>query len=1051
VESAIDIAFSPVSDHTLKSQAYNFLEQLKSDVGGWQVCLTLFLRQPRPSEVVRHVSLEAINNALRTQQVDANGLEYIKDSLLNYAREHYGSAQAVADSASLQNKLTQIISSLFITIYATTWPTLIDDFRTLAGENETIGTTNTNGTILYLRILRSIHDEIADPFAPRSQDEGKRSAELKDLVRARDVAKITASWRAILSRWRQSNPDMIEMCLRCIGRWVSWIDITLVMAPEIMQCLWDLTSTETTTSGDSSVKNKLASIDALNEILSKKMNAGDKIRLIDYMNLSHVLAQLTASGQLSEYRGTSQYDTDLGEAVAKLTNSVLFDVVKVLDTDNIDSATRTMADSQLQEIMPFVLRFFSDEYDEICSSVIPALTDLLAMFRKRSKAGLAPHYSQMLQPLLDRVVSKMKYDETADWGAEDERTDEAEFQELRKRLHVLQQTIAATDENLYIETISKLVADTFGHASSGNSALTWRDLDLALHEMYLFGELAVKNGGLYSKNSPTSNASRRLIEMMKELVQSNLVSNSHPAVQLRYLEICVRYVAFFDHHEDLTRRTLENFIRFIHSEHPKIRTRSWYLFYKFIKQLRQQLGNDARTVMQSFGDLLEIKAELPDSTIEDDDSSDVNDRSPDAIFTAQLYLFEAIGCIASTPSISVDDQKFYAQGVLNPLVADLTRHLPQASSGDARALLQVHHIIMAIGTVAKGFCDWTPGQSTSSSSDTPVPKAISLEFNAASEAILAALEALKTSMEIRTAARFSFSRMLGVLGSQILQQLPRWIGGLLSQTSTRDEMATFLRLLDQIVYGFKTEIYSILDSLLSPLLDRVFAGLSEAANGTDDQIQLVELKTQYLNFILVILNNDLSSVMVSPINQNIFDPLISSIEHFCRDVNDCPTARLAFSTLTRMTIVWGGPDVTIPGSPQTLPSSALGNSGTSRNNSSSTTIPTTVNTPQPAFPGFDHFVISRFSPLVWTFSSTPSLDPKDAQARSALGEAAVLQWTILRKCGVDYETHLRGTELSGIGLVDDAANQYVMRIKTNDAKEWKKFFMAFVVQMRGGV
>ncbi|KAG9536713.1 Xpo1-domain-containing protein, partial [Aureobasidium melanogenum] len=234
--------------------------------------------------------------------------------------------------------------------------------------------------------------------------------------------------------------------------------------------------------------------------------------------------------------------------------------------------------------------------------------------------------------------------------------------------------------------------------------------------------------------------------------------------------------------------------------------------------------------------------------------SEENDQSADAVFTSQLYLFEAVGAIASTTSVPLENRMLYARTLVSPLIADLERHIPAAKNGDERAIIQVHHIIQAIGTLAKGFCDWMPGNT----SGAPPPSELANEFSPAGEAVLAALESLKNSMLIRTGARFAFSRMLGVLGSGILQKLPRWIDGLLAQSSTKDEMATFLRLLDQVVFGFKAEIIEILDQLLTPLLQRVLAGLSEPTTGTDDAIQLGELKMQYLQFILVILNNDLA-------------------------------------------------------------------------------------------------------------------------------------------------------------------------------------------------
>ena len=324
----------------------------------------------------------------------------------------------------------------------------------------------------------------------------------------------------------------------------------------------------------------------------------------------------------------------------------------------------------------------------------------------------------------------------------------------------------------------------------------------------------------------------------------------------------MRYHTFFEANPQLIPRVLENFVNFVHGTHVKIMTRSWYLFQRFVKNLRQHLGNIAQNVLQALGDLLPIKAELPDENSDDDGmSSEENDQSADAVFNSQLYLYEAIGCICSVHAVPVESQVSFVRSVMSPLFTDLEMHLSQARSGDERAALQVHHLIMALGTLARGFSEWTPANATPTSA--PPLKAVSEEFGRTAEAILVALESLNPSAEIRAAARFAFSRLIGVLGNQVLPQLPRWIDGLLSRTSSKDEMALFLRVLDQVVFGFKLEIFEILNTLLTPFLQRVLSGISEPTTGTDDEIQLAELKREYLQFLLIIFNNDLGSVLVS--------------------------------------------------------------------------------------------------------------------------------------------------------------------------------------------
>ncbi len=377
------------------------------------------------------------------------------------------------------------------------------------------------------------------------------------------------------------------------------------------------------------------------------------------------------------------------------------------------------------------------------------------------------------------------------------------------------------------------------------------------------------------------------------------------------MEICTRYAAFFETNMGYIPRILENFVRLVHHEHSRVRIRSWYLFHRLVKHLRAQVGNVAETVIQSISDLLPIRAEVPKDDADNDIASDETDHSNEALFTSQLYLFEAIGCISSTQATPVETQALYARSVMDPLFSDMEQHLSRAKAGDAQAILQIHHIIVALGTLAHGFSGYQLGSATKGP---PPAQIISDEFSRASEAILVALGALNTNSEVRAACRSAFSRLLGVVGAAVLPQLPQWIDGLLSQSSSMDEMAFFLRLLEQVVYGFKGQIYNVLNMLLIPLLQRVFGGLSEPITGTDDEIQLGELQREYLTFLQIILGSQLEGVLVSETNQGFFEPLVSSIIGQARNIGgqgsgNLVASRLAFNVLTKMTDVWGGPDL----------------------------------------------------------------------------------------------------------------------------------------------
>ncbi|KIX02877.1 uncharacterized protein Z518_08820 [Rhinocladiella mackenziei CBS 650.93] len=1025
IVSAIQIAYDPSSDPNLKRQAFDYVNQLRQEPSAWQPCLVISLQVPRQPAVIRVFCLEVVNNAVQAGLVDQQDLKTTKEQIMTYLREFYGGSVAgqdeTPDSLSIVKKLAQTVTFLFSALYGSGWESCFDDLLALT-TTQTGSRDNYPGVIFYLTVLNSIHDEIGDQLLSRSRAEQDRANTLKDLIRERDVRKIARSWEEVLTHWGTSNDEVAERCLKAVGKWISWVDISFVVNQSMLALLSQQLERAQRDDLEFGVEEpRDAAVDVLTETVAKKMPAADKINMITFLNLDTVVSQLVRSPPLRDNR-VSNYDADFAETVAKLVNTTVVDIVKVLETESQDSPTWTRAEQLLGTFIPHLLRFFSDIYDEVCSSVLNAVNDVLTFARRANRGEWATDRRKvMLVHTLQAIFIKMRYDDTSDWGHDNDQTDEAEFQDLRKRLGALQAAVAAADEQLYITAISTLVRKTFERLQEEGPQLNWRDLDLALHEIYLMGDLAVKGGGLYLKNKPNSPA-EELVGMMLQMVKSNIGSFNHPAIQLQYMEICVRYSTFFEKQTEYIQPVLQNFLQLARHPNLKVKLRSWYLIHRFIRQLRTQIGNAAEAVVQSLQDLLIIRAELPNESDGDDMSSD-GDSATDSTFTSQLYLFEAVGCICGSITVPPEKQVQYVQAIMQPIFSDIERNLEPARTGNELALLQVQHSIMALGTMARGFSDFTPGGNSQNSGAEPTPQA-KQAFAQVAEVTLVSLTALKSSFQIRTAARFAFSRLIGMVGTQMMQNLHRWVEGLLTESSSRDEMALFLRLLDQVIFGFKNDVYDFLDRLFSGLLQRVFAGISAATSGTDDEIELAELKREYLNFLLVILGNDLGAVLVSATNQPIFESVMSSIEHLARDVEDFPTAKMAFILLSRMCSVWGGPDVI---------------SGTGQDKE-------TAAGPQPVLPGFDQFMINRFSPLCWALPTNPSFNSRDAQARQALSEAAGLQKTIYIKTGQQYLTWLQEKELRTMGMNDTMINEYLQKLATMDMKAFKTFFPKFIAQ-----
>lgn len=491
------------------------------------------MQDPQPPDVVRHVSLEVVNNAIKGGQLSGPELSLLKDNILAYMRTMYGPAggsKAQHDSVFIQNKITQTVTNLFTFLYATQWASFFHDILDLTAATTSGTRDNGLGVMLYLRILISIHDEIADVLIPRSPEEQRRDNGLKDLIRQRDTAMIASSWHEIIAYWGSKDDSIVKLCLTTIGRWVTWTDIALAVNDPLLNLLFDYLNPRQFSDGDHKVgERREAAIGTFIDVLSKKMSASDKLELIEVLKINQAVTQLVGSRELSEMRSTANYDTDLAEGVAKLVNNTVCDIVKALDAVQGGDSVSQRGSDQLKTFLPHVLRFLSDEYDEICSTVIPCLTDLLTLLRKkvRTNSILGSESSAMLPLILDVVISKTKYDETSFWGHDDTQTDEAEFQELRKRLHVLQKAVAAVDEGMYIGKIRNVVVSIFEKYQNQNGQVDWRDIELAMHEMELFGELSYRHGGLYSKTKPATPAAEQLIRMMFKLVETGIFDVAH--------------------------------------------------------------------------------------------------------------------------------------------------------------------------------------------------------------------------------------------------------------------------------------------------------------------------------------------------------------------------------------------------------------------------------------------------------------------------------------------------------------------------------------------
>lgn len=214
----------------------------------------------------------------------------------------------------------------------------------------------------------------------------------------------------------------------------------------------------------------------------------------------------------------------------------------------------------------------------------------------------------------------------------------------------------------------------------------------------------------------------------------------------------------------------------MHQEDQVVQHRVFYLFNRFIysaKSLLQSqislelvrnilsrlqvsrasrisIPNWTDTKNEPLQDLLVVTATLAATSPEPlSNTSLVKAVAGDTSFTAQLYLFETVGTLISILNQVPADQVVLLRAALTPLLATMSTHVRASASSeeDFLAVLQVHHLILAVGNVGKGFPDLSSRVPTATGQWVAV-------FKEATEAILNVAKTMAGFIIIREAVSF---------------------------------------------------------------------------------------------------------------------------------------------------------------------------------------------------------------------------------------------------------------------------------------------------------
>ncbi|OAX43155.1 ARM repeat-containing protein [Rhizopogon vinicolor AM-OR11-026] len=1047
---AIRIASEPSQGH-LHQQALEYLSNLHQNANEtWRLALTAFTDMTSEGrkypESVRFDSLRLLEEFLdnRFEPLDEDSFHTLQQSLISYVRSEYVYGSAESHASYLRNKFSYTLTLFFLCTYVEQWPTFFNDLFSLIRlpESQSQPQFNRHVSLLLFHIITEISGEVADQTIKSARTfnpvRHTRDSRVRDAVRDRDAPLINEAVLTIivdgmermaaLRKTTTSSPELFEAMeivdwgVRTFGSYAGWIDINLTVTPVTIPILFTLLQ-------DPNLAIRLATSAALQRIVGKGLKEPeDKLQLIKVLALGQVIDALeskTRAEQVARGSAEDEGEESYREALGRLLNVLGLELSKLAEAESEKPEVAAEASRLLEQILPVMLRFMSDKYDDTCSTVFPLLQTVLASYKRTRKMSTDPleeSKRSFLVSLLQVIMQKMKWDDEEDPCDLDE-DDNTAFETLRKDLRLSMDAVFTIDQELVTNAVRTLSLQTLSAYRSGMS-LNWNDAELAVYLVYLFGEI-MKTGGkgraAFCVAPLVPKEKRREVnyseypltphgEMLLALVQSGVSAFPHRSVTMQFFETVARYGDFFKIRKECIMPTLEAMVdtRGLHNPDSTIRSRTYYLFHRFIKEGRNDISEElAVNLVEGIRDLLNIQVDIPTLDSPDDDLLEEAIKNP-GLFDSQLYLFEIVGTLISLVSKSPEQQANILLSIVTPLLDELSSNLPAAQGGkDVMSILRIHHSIMALGNIAKGFPDYP----------SPVPEGYAFPsldvFRQVARAILGCLEAMNVFKDVRNATRHAFARIIATTGSSVTQLIPSLMANLLAQFEP-SELVDFMNFIGLLIHKLQRELFNVLDELIGPLSAHITQLLSQPIPGTDDSA--AQTKRAYLTLLTNIMSSDLHDIFISDRNKAIFEPLLNSMSRLAEDISDSSGQKSAFAFLSRCVQVWCQP-------------AADGQAAQ-------------------GLPGFERFVYERLVPTAFVVLSSPQFNIKDGQMMVVLLEIGNFLQIVCKTRGQEAQEFFLSAFLPSQGWPPDTAMEFTGKLRDLDNKAFRKYFADFVRSSR---
>lgn len=949
------------ADPAARASALQYFEQLKVSDTGWQMCMNCLTSGKQDDDGVMFFCFQVLSHFIRTRYEFSNAAE--QQLVKNFISQWIQIQHKYGDSSKkhIQNKAAQLICMIFLIDYPKRWPTFFKDLlQTLS--------LGTHAVDAYLRILLAINSEIADREIIRTQKELEHFTEIKDTMRDNCVSELVDSWYHIMTTYQTSNIDLVSMCLSVIGSYIAWIDINLIANDRFVGSFIHFLKVP---------RLRDSTCDCISDIINKGMDPVAKVKLVE--SFATIMNQ---SGALNV---TEDEDDEFTVKVADLVNGMGTQLLtawsrlqKLRDPEGC-----ALASDAIHKKIVLLLKFLNSEDEDVSHSVIEFAREYLQFLKHQAAAGFyGASEIANVEAMLYIVINKYKYDPSTNFLHQGE--EEALFEDYRKSLKVLFDNLILLDTQVVFTRTKDVIMNTLQHWKN----LPFQDVEVAITFLYLLGEAVPASQHLAGDGEKKTS----VIEMLRLLVTCGVSSHGHVVVTLQFFETVVRFEKFFAQETQYIPQVLVAFLdeRGLRNPSPHIRSRTSFLFSRFIKCLRTQVHSYTEDILRRMQDLLALAP--PENGMA------VGLLSPDD----QLYLYETAAILIINSHFEAEKKHLLLKSLLTPLAEKfevLLQKLPLVDQHQQHAIAKcMNHAIAVTSRTSKAFSNH---QTMKSCGCVQV-------YCDALQVFLGALSLPIEQPTLQSAVRQYLHRMVVCLESAVLPFIPSATEQLLKSSDIRS-IQEFIPLINQIITKFKKEIVPLLQQIFMPLVTEIFRILSVPVDENDQQAQSDRqlLLRSYFNFISAIVNNNITEVIASQDMQNM-EQVLQTVIQGAVDFPDPVAQKTCFSILKKMVELWGGPDGAI---------------------------------------GFVEFMYKSIVPCCFMAPLKDTFDLNDAQTSLALTESALCLKMVLDKRGDEFISYLQTQYLPTLNVSPEQIQQYCQALKS-DTKAFRNFLKFFFQKAR---